>query len=100
MSLQDFRFVTRPSLLASYLDLSPEFDDLSGGNAEEGCCALGVVLQERKQSLSPQRHAHDVVPGNNCLTANVVGDVREIDAVQFALIAGELEPSGDGGTLH
>src|SRR5438128_2741241 len=82
------------------LDLRAELDQLPCRYTEEGCRALGVVLQEREQGLAPHRHADDLFAWNDCLAADVVGDLRKIDAGEFTLFAGQLEPSCDRWILH
>ena len=72
------------------LDLGPEFDDLPCRHPEKGGRALGISLKEREHGLPSDPHARDIFTGNDGFAADIISDVVEIDARQFALIAGEL----------
>src|SRR5258706_9725904 len=82
------------------LDLGSELDHLPRGHVEECRRPFGVALQKRKHRLPPHPHARNILAGNDGLAADVVGDIGEIDAGQFALRASELQTVENRRILH
>src|SRR5205085_420434 len=70
----------------SNLYLDPDFDHLRGRDAEIGGGAFRVALHEGVERLAPYPHARNVLGRYDGFPTDIIGDPRELTAVELRLL--------------